>query len=154
MSPRWMRAEGCVVLLVVLVLGCGSATPTVGKQPPKGMHDGLLVSWGQEGVAAEFTIAHERQQAVVYTVDGEGKNAAPIAAQQLVLVLRRPAVKVFLQAQPQEGDPAGSASRFVGRMPVQTRGRKFAGTLRARLGGKECIGEFDQQQDFALRAER
>jgi hypothetical protein len=138
-----------VLGLVVALTAAGCASRSVESTgPPKGPHGGLLLDWGER--RGEFLIDHDRQEAVVHVLDGAGKPS-PLALKQVVLTLSRPAARITLEARPDDGDPPGRASRFVGRMPVPTRGRKFAGTVSVVIDGRTQRGEFDQQQDYALR---
>jgi hypothetical protein len=143
-----MSAVRVLSLVAALTaVGCASR-PTESTGPPKGPHGGLLLDWDER--RAEFLIDHDRQEAVVHVLDGAGKPSS-VAVKQMTLTLSRSAGRITLEARPREGDPTGRASRFAGRMPVPTRGRKFAGTVSVVIEGRTHRGDFDQQQDYALR---
>jgi hypothetical protein len=142
-----MPSVRVLILVAMLAAGCASR-PAESAGPPKGPHGGLLLDWGE--YRAEILIDHDRQDAVVHVLDGSGRRSA-VAARQVTLVLSRPPARVALEARSQEGDPPGKASRFSGRMPMPTRGRKFAGSVSGVVEGRAVRGDFDQQQDYALR---
>jgi hypothetical protein len=146
-----------ILLTVLTLVGCGgppAPTPTAGpsKVAPKGEHhhegphDGAIAEWGDEEYHAEFTVDHATQEATVYVLDGSAKKAAPIDAKELTLTLKlSPPVTLQLAAKPQEGDPAGKASRFVGKHPALGKEQEFSGTISGRVAGKPYSGDFKEE---------
>jgi hypothetical protein len=150
-----------LVVLAVLAAGCSNsagrgkgdgAAASKGKKaagdihPSKGPHGGALAEWGEEEYHVEFTVDHGQQQATVYVLDGTAKKAKPIPAKQLTLALKQPVVTVTLEASPQEGDPAGSASRFVGKEAALAQEQEFAGTISGEVRGKPYAGDFAEKE--------
>jgi hypothetical protein len=146
------------VALAVLMTGCESKPSTTGKtaasgkavaekadHPDHGPHGGAIIEWGDEEYHLEFTVDRKAKQATVYVLDGNIRKPKPIAAQQLTLTLKQPVITVTLEASPQEGDPAGSASRFVGKNEAFGQEQPFAGTVSGEAGGKPYAGDFAEK---------
>ena len=79
-----------------------------------GPHDGTIADWGGGKYHVEFTVDHDKQQATVFILGNDEKTAAPIDAKEISLTIKEPSFTATLAASPQEGDPEGKASRFVG----------------------------------------
>jgi hypothetical protein len=160
-----------LVLVAVLALaGCGGPPPAAPPKagPPKaapdgrkhdhgaeGPHGGAIAEWGEEEYHPEFTVDHATQEATVYVLDGSAKKAAPIDAKELTLTLKlSPPVTVALAAKPQEGDPAGKSSRFVGRHQEFGKDQEFAGTISGQVGGKPYSGDFKEESHDGHKGEK
>jgi hypothetical protein len=153
------RALACGLLLVAVLLlpGCypptqrstgkGTAATQRGDHPDKGPHGGALVEWGEEEYHAEFTVDHGKKEATVYILDGSAKKAHPIKAESITLTLTSftPPVQVSLKAAPQEGDPAGTASRFTGTHEKLGQEMDFKGEISGHIGDKHYTGDFDEK---------
>ena len=148
-------------LLAILIgtAGCGGGdTPPkndkVVKGAPKkddddhdhgpGPHGGTVIEFGK--YHGEFTVDHEKQEATVYILDGAVKNAVPIAVEKLALNIKNPAFHVELKAAPQEGDPAGKSSRFVGKHEKLGVEQEFEGTVSGKIDGKPYSGDFKEKE--------
>ena len=79
-----------------------------------GPHDGTVADWGGGKYHVEFTVDHDKQQATVYILGSDEKTPAPIDAASIELSIKDPEMQVTLQASPQESDPQGKSSRFIG----------------------------------------
>jgi hypothetical protein len=143
------------VALACLALGCsngaagnkkdaGKAAAKKHDHPEEGPHGGPLAEWGDEKYHAEFTVDHKTKKAVVYILDGSAAKSAPIAIESVTLTLThvKPAVILTLAADPQDGDPKGSASRFSGTHPSLAKEADFKGEVSATVGGKPYAGAF------------
>src|SRR5690349_3111232 len=126
---RWLGGPAMLIALAAF-----SAVPAQDKAKPADKHDhpdhgphkGALAEWGEEEYHVEFTVDHTTQTATVFILDGTAKAAKPIDAKDLVLTLKqKPAVTVKLQASPQPGDPAGKASRYVGKHAALGKEQEF-----------------------------
>lgn len=142
------------VLLALLAAGCmtkpGEQRERRGAahdHPDHGPHGGALVEWGEEDYHPEFTVDHAKKQATVYILDRNAKKASPIATETITLTLthRTPPVQVTLKADPQEGDPAGSASRFVGTHEELATEMEFKGEISGKVGDKPYAGTFAEK---------
>lgn len=160
MSVWVSRFRATVLLLtpVLLIAGCGDtggppqkATPTPGEKkeghahPGEGPHHGALVEWGDEEYHAEFTADRERGEVAVYVLGGDAETAAPIKADKVRLTGKDPAFQIDLKPAPEKTDPPGTASKFVGRLPEDTRGRRLSGTISAVVDGKPYSGDFRER---------
>lgn len=158
----------CSFALCMAVVGCGkseeasqTATPeaSVGSKEEHGHdhdhdhgagpHGGTIVEWGGGDYHLEFTVDHDKQEATVYVLDGSAKSAAPIKAERLQLVIHDPETEIELVAQPQEGEPAGSSSRFVGTHETIGIVKPFAGTITGEVDGTPYVGEFKEEEHGA-----
>jgi hypothetical protein len=127
MTRSWSFVIASSALVVALAIaGCGQpAAPNAAPEadghahgaaehPEEGPHHGHLIELGADEYHAELTHDDATKTVTVYLLDGSAKAAVPIAAPEVVLnlaVAGKP-LQVKLAAAPQEGDPAGQASRF------------------------------------------
>lgn len=158
-----MKKFGVTLALLIalstlaFVVGCGGA-----KDPSKseknedaeksqahthgaGPHDGTLADWGGGKYHVEFTVDHDKQEATVYILRGDEKTPAPIAAEEIQLSIKDPAMQVTLKAAPQEGDPDGSASRYLGNHATLGVVQEYAGTISGVVDGTPYVGDFKEE---------
>jgi hypothetical protein len=107
-----------------------------------GPHGGPLAEWGDEEYHAEFTLDHAKQEATVYILGGDAKTASPIKADRITLSITEPAFQVELKPLPQDGDPKGTSSRFVGKHEKLGKDQGFAGDIIGEVNGKPYSGPF------------
>ena len=151
-----MRAKLLSLGLLVIglsVAGCGQ--PADDKKPnttPKkdddhdhgeGPHGGTVIELGK--YHGEFCMDHGKKQATVYILNEELTKNEPITATKLLLSITAPKFQVELVASPQEGDPAGKASRFVATHDNFGTEQEFAGTLSGEINGKPYAGDFKEE---------
>jgi hypothetical protein len=110
-----------------------------------GPHDGTLVDWGGGKYHVEFTVDHDKQEATVYVLGDDEKTASPIRSQDIQLSISDPMMQVTLKAAPQEGDPAGSASRFIGNHASLGVVQEYAGTLTGVVDDTPYSGDFKEE---------
>ncbi len=110
----------------------------------EGPHGGTIIEFGK--YHGEFVVDHAKKTATVYILDGKVKNAEPIAVSQLLLSIKTPAFQTDLQAAPQEGDPKGKSSRFVGTHENFGKEQEFAGTISGEIDGKPYLGDFKEEE--------
>ncbi|QDT16682.1 hypothetical protein [Alienimonas californiensis] len=109
-----------------------------------GPHDGTVTDWGGGAYHPEFLVDHDKQQATVYLHGPDEKTPAPIAAESIRLTIVEPEIDVELAADPQEGDPEGKASRFVGTDPGLGVVREYEGTISGLIDGTPYTGDFKE----------
>jgi hypothetical protein len=107
-----------------------------------GPHGGAVSDWGGGAYHVEFTVDHDAKQSTVYVLGSDGKTPAPVKAEKITLSIDEPAFDVQLKAQPWEGEPAGSASRFAGQHDNFGVVRAFAGAISGVVEGTPYVGEF------------
>lgn len=110
-----------------------------------GPHDGTIADWGGGKYHVEFTVDHTKQQATVYVLGSDEKTPAPIDAPSLELSIKDPEMQVTLNASPQEGDPQGKASRFVGTHEKLGVVQEYAGTMTGVVDGTPYSGDFKEE---------
>lgn len=110
-----------------------------------GPHDGTIADWGGGTYHVEFTVDHDKQQATVYVLGSDEKSASPIDAESIELSIMDPEMQVTLNASPQEGDPAGKASRFVGTHEKLGVVQEYAGTMTGVVDGTPYSGDFKEE---------
>src|SRR5262245_45141705 len=116
--------------------------------PDIGPHKGALAEWGDHDYILEFTVDHDTKEATIYVLDGKAQNAKPIPAKALTLGLKQsPPVTIPLEAKPLGTDPAGEASRFVGKHDALAEKKEFAGTISGEVAGKKYSGTFKEGPD-------
>ncbi len=110
-----------------------------------GPHGGTLADWGGGAYHVEFTVDHDQQQATVYILGGDEKTSEPIAAESVLLTIKDPKLQVDLMPEPQEGDPEGKASRFVGKHEGLATVKEYEGTMSAAIDGTPYAGNFTEE---------
>lgn len=97
---------------------------------------------------AEFKADHAKQQATVWILDGEVTEYVPIEAKTIQLTLTNvtPPVDITLTASPQEKDPKGKSSRFVGTDKALGKEMKFKGTITGKVGDTPHSGKFEEKE--------
>ncbi len=110
-----------------------------------GPHDGTLADWGGGKYHVEFTVDHDKQEATVYILGDDEKTPSPIDATEIQLAIVDPAMQVALKAVPQEGDPAGTSSRFVGNHESLGVVQEYAGSITGVVDGTPYTGEFKEE---------
>lgn len=107
-----------------------------------GPHDGIIADWGGGKFHVEFTVDHDKQEGTVYILGGDEKTPTPIKAEEIQLVITDPAMDVALKAAPQEGDPEGSASRYIGNHEKLGLVQEYAGTIIGVIDDTPYSGDF------------
>ncbi|MCO6044116.1 hypothetical protein NG895_09370 [Aeoliella sp. ICT_H6.2] len=115
--------------------------------PTEGPHHGSLVELGNDEYHAEMLHNEDTGGVTIYILDSTAKKAVPIDAQKITVNLSHDgqAEQFALAADPDAGDPAGKASRFVStdaelgeeldhdhadvQLVVSVAGKQFRGTL-------------------------
>jgi hypothetical protein len=161
-------AAGLAALAAVgLVVGC-SPSPTTGGTKPgtasgdhthgAGPHGGALADFGGDKYHVEFTVDHPTQQATVYVLVNDPKftddklPAAPIKATdgELALSIKGPKSgqwQMVLKANPQQGDPEGKSSRFVGKHEKLGVEQEFEGDIEGDVEGAHYTGHFKEEPE-------
>lgn len=110
-----------------------------------GPHDGTVADWGGGKYHVEFTVDHDKQEATVYVLGSDEKSPAPIDAEEITLTIVEPSLSTALKASPQEGDPEGKASRFVGTHEGLGVVREYEGTMSGLVDGTPYSGNFKEE---------
>ena len=110
-----------------------------------GPHDGTLADWGGGKYHVEFTVDHEKQEGTVYVLGGDEKTPSPIKAEEIQLSIKDPVMQVTLKATPQEEDPEGSASRFVGNHESLGVVQEYEGTVTGVIDDTPYSGNFKEE---------
>lgn len=110
-----------------------------------GPHDGTIADWGGGKYHVEFTVDHDKQEATIYVLGGDEKTASPIPAEEIQLSIKDPPMQVALKASPQEGDPEGSASRFVGNDEGLGVVQEYEGTITGVVDDTPYSGNFKEE---------
>jgi hypothetical protein len=110
-----------------------------------GPHDGTIADWGGGKYHVELTVDHAKQQATVYILGSDEKTSTPIDAASIELSIKDPEMQVMLQASPQESDPRGKSSRFVGTHEKLGVVQEFAGTMTGVVAGTPYSGDFKEE---------
>lgn len=160
MNCRMFVVAALVCCPVLLLSGCGGTSqpaPAGGTaasghaeehaHPETGPHQGDLIELGDEEYHAELIHDDATKTVILYLLGKDAKTAVSIADPQIDLNLAvdgKP-LQVKLTAAPQEGDPAGQASKFTvvdeaaltaleapkttGRLNVTIAGKTYSGSI-------------------------
>ena len=109
-----------------------------------GPHDGVIADWGGGKYHVEFTVDHDKTQATVYVLGNDEKTATPIDAEEINLSIVDPEMLVTLKASPQETDPAGKSSRYIGTHEKLGVVQEYEGTMTGVVGGTPYSGDFKE----------
>ncbi|TWU04585.1 hypothetical protein [Stieleria varia] len=109
-----------------------------------GPHDGTVADWGGGKYHVEFTVDHDKQEGTVYILGADEKSPVPIDAESIDLSISDPVMQVTLMASPQDGDPEGKASRFVGNHEKLGVVQEYAGTIAGVIDGTPYSGDFKE----------
>jgi hypothetical protein len=113
----------------------------------EGPHGGAVADWGGGKYHIEFTVNHDKQEATVYVLGADAKKSVPIKTEKLLLTIKEPAFQTDLKAAPQENEPKGTASRFVGKHEKLGIEREFAGTVSGEIDGTPYAGDFKEEPE-------
>lgn len=110
-----------------------------------GPHGGTVVDWGGGEYHVEFTVDHDKQEATVYILGSDEKSPVLVDAKSIDLSISDPVMQVTLAAAPQEGDPAGETSRFVGTHEKFSVVKEYSGTIVGVIDGTPFSGDFEEE---------
>lgn len=110
-----------------------------------GPHDGTIADWGGGKYHVEFTVDHEKTQATAYVLGGDEKTPAPIDAKTIELNIVDPEMMVTLNASPEENDPDGKASRFIGTHEKLGVVQEYEGSMTGLIDGTPYTGDFKEE---------
>ncbi|PHS14844.1 MAG: hypothetical protein COA78_05535 [Blastopirellula sp.] len=146
---------------LAFVIGCGESQPAPNPASPipnqdteevvphaghgSGPHDGTVADWGGGKYHVEFTVDHDKQEGTVYILGDDEKTPSPIKAAEIQLSITDPVMQVSLKAAPQEGDPEGTASRFVGNHESLGVVQEYAGTISGVIDDTPYAGDFKEE---------
>ena len=149
---------------VALLSGCGGSEQPAETPPAKpaasppgdaghghdhdhgaGPHEGTLVDWGGGKYHVEFTVDHDKKEAVVYILGGDEKTPVPIKSATLLLSIKDPNFQVELKARPLDGEPDGMSSRFLATHDSLGMVQEFQGTISGEVDGTPYVGEFEEE---------
>jgi hypothetical protein len=116
-----------------------------GHEHGVGPHQGTVADWGGGKYHVEFIVDHDKQQATVYVFGGDEKTPAPIDTESIELSIGSPEMQVVLNASPQESDPSGKASRFIGTHEKLGVVQEYAGTITGVIEGTPYSGDFKEE---------
>jgi hypothetical protein len=150
---RWYLLAGAAAL----ALGCVGDPPKPKKNPATrppgkasaarhadhepGPHGGVVFDLGK--YHGEFVLKPGSDEATLYVLDDDEKTPAPIAATQLDVTLKSPAVTVEFKPQPLPGEPNGKSSRFVGKHEAFAARQSLEATVIGMIDGKPSEGRFE-----------
>ncbi len=123
----------------------GDAHSLAGHGHGAGPHDGVIADWGGGKYHVEFTVDHDKKQATAYVLGADEKTATPIDAETIDLAITDPQMLVTLKAVPQDSDPAGKSSRYVGTDENLGVVQEYAGTMTGVVDGTPYSGDFVEE---------
>jgi hypothetical protein len=110
-----------------------------------GPHGGTIADWGGGKYHVEVTVDHDKQEVTAFVLGTDEKTPVAVDAQSIELSITDPDMQVTLDASPQEGDPVGQASRFVGSDPKLSVVQEYAGTITGVIDGTPYSGDFQEE---------
>ena len=112
-----------------------------------GPHGGTIADWGGGTYHVEFTVDHNKKEALVYLLGADMKTPAPVKTGDgmLLLTIREPSFQVELSALPLPDETDGKASRYGGAHEKLGIVREFAGTISGEVDGTPFAGDFAEE---------
>ncbi|PAY16875.1 hypothetical protein CKO51_24360 [Rhodopirellula sp. SM50] len=110
-----------------------------------GPHGGTIADWGGGKYHVEFTVDHDKTQATAYVLGGDEKTPAPIDADSIELNIVDPELTVTLNPSPEESDPDGKASRFIGTHEKLGVVQEYEGSMTGVIDGTPYTGDFKEE---------
>ena len=110
-----------------------------------GPHNGVIADWGGGKFHVEFTVDHDKTQATAYVLGNDEKTATPIDAENIEMAIVDPEILVTLKASPQESDPVGQSSRFIGTHEKLGVVQEYEGTMTGLVEGTPYSGDFKEE---------
>lgn len=156
-------------ILVCLLVGCSEQTENTTTTPQPGTtatsesdhghphtgegshghgagpHGGTVADWGGGKYHVEFTVDHDKKEATVYVLGSDEKTPEPVKAASLLLTIKKPELQADLLPVPQDGDPEGTSSRFVGTHDGLATVMEYEGTMSAEVDGTPYAGNFKEE---------
>jgi hypothetical protein len=108
-------------------------------------HGGHLIELGDHQYNAEVLLEGEPPQLVVYVLDAHAENAVAIESTSITFAPEE-GEPIVLEAQPQEGDAEGKASKFVAATSL-TDLEDLHGSVQVTIGGTEYAGQLSHDHD-------
>ncbi|MDP1564496.1 MAG: hypothetical protein Q8M16_24210 [Pirellulaceae bacterium] len=115
-----------------------------GHSHGEGPHGGVVADWGGGKFHVEFTVDHDKQEATVYILGDDEKTAVAIDATEVILAIKKPATQVTLTTTPQDSDPQGKSSRFVGKHENLGTVMEYEGSISGVVNGTPYSGNFKE----------
>ncbi|MEM0924928.1 MAG: hypothetical protein AAGJ83_02725 [Planctomycetota bacterium] len=109
-----------------------------------GPHGGTIVDWGGGTFHVELVVDHTIKKATVYILGDDEKTPSPINAESVDLAITSPQVFMTLIPEPQQDDPPGESSCFVGTHKTLDVAADYQGTLTALIDGTPYSGDFNE----------
>jgi hypothetical protein len=104
--------------------------------------------WGDEEYHLEVVPDAKAGTVTVYVygnhADLDKGKTKPIDTKAVVVTFKNPALTVKAEATPEKDDPAGKASKFVGKSDKLGSLGKLEGTVSGKVGTKPYSGDFKQ----------
>ena len=112
-----------------------------------GPHGGTIVDWGGGKYHVEFTVDHDKREAVAYVLGSDEKTPTPIKAEDggLLLTITEPAMQLKLAPRPLPNETVEACSCFVGTDEKLGTVREFAGTISGLANGTPYAGDFAEE---------
>ena len=108
-----------------------------------GPHGGVIIEFDGKR-HGEFAVDHKKQEATIFILGGDAKSAFPIDADKVTLSIKSPQFQIELTSMPQEKDPKGKSSRFVGKHENFAKEQEFEGTVTFMDGKKQINGDLEK----------
>lgn len=170
-----MLMLGLAVLTSAALIGCGKPEEKTGPKevsedppppppgaeeghPTEGPHHGGLIELGKEEYHAELVHDEKAATVTIYLLDGPtAKEAVSTDAKDVTINVKHDGKpeQFKLAAQPDEGDPEGTSSRFVSKdaeliKHLDEEGAEAA--LVVKINGKQFNGKISHSHDHAGHA--
>lgn len=110
-----------------------------------GPHGGTVADWGGGTYHVEFTVNHDKKEATVYVLGSDEKTPEPIAAESVLLTIKKPQLQTDLLPVPLDGEPEGKSSRFVGTHDGLATVMEYEGTMSAVVDDTPYAGNFKEE---------
>lgn len=142
-----------LTLVALLTAGCTSRSDGPRRShhahPEAGPRDGVLAEGPEEDYHAEFLVDHDKKEVTVYVLDDSARKDVPIEAESITVTISNLApmpVSITLKPSPQDTDPKGQSSRFVGNHDQLAEKKDYKGEISLKIKDKPYVLEFDESK--------
>lgn len=110
-----------------------------------GPHGGTIADWGGGKFHVEFTVDHDKKEAIVYVLGTDEKTPVTIDAKEITLSIKDPAFSTELVAKPLDSELLGGSSRFVGTHDGLGVVKEYEGSISGVVDGTPYSGKFVEE---------
>lgn len=137
-----MNKLATMLVTLALFTGCGKSAKKDDHDDHEhkpGPHGGTIfdLGKGKDLLHLEFTVDHKTKEVKIYVLGKDQKTPTPIKADELTLIIKKPAFEVKLKPEKQKDDPEGKYSVYSVKHENFGKEQEFEGRVEAMIDGTQ-----------------